>query len=376
MNRINLLLAGAAALLVAVLFSGCDLFGGDGDEDPEQVLEETFDNDETVSSGVLDLTIDGSAEGEQGGSFSASLSGPFQGEEGEPATLPQLDMTASVDAEGAGQELSFDGGLIATEDNAYVEYQGETYEVGTDTFEQFKRGFEQQAAEAAGATGEEAEDPGAAFEQLGIDPSGWLTNLENEGTEDIEGTEAIHIHGDANVEQIIEDFSTLAEQAPTGTADIPSPEELQQVTEAVDEATIDVYSGESDRILRGLDLNLSIDPSAVAAGALVPIESLDLGFSLRLSGVNEPQTIEAPAEARPIEDLLRQFGLGGLPLGDLGGVGLDGGGGGLYDFDGPGGVSPGGGGVSPGGGGSQDAYLDCIAEAQTSEEINACVEEL
>jgi hypothetical protein len=373
LTRITLLLTAAAALLVAVLLSGCDLFGGDGDEDPDQVLEETFENDETVSSGVLDVTIEGSAEGEQGGSFSANLNGAFQGEEGEAATLPQLDLTASADAEGAGQEFSFEGGVVATEDNGYVEYQGETYEVGTDTFEQLKRSFEQQA-EAAGATGEDAEDPGAALEQLGVDPSGWLTNLENEGTEDIEGTEAIHIHGDANVEQIIEDFTTLAEQAPTGTADIPSAEELQQVTAAVDEASIDVYSGESDRLLRGLDLNLSIDPSAVAAGAVVPIESVDLGFSLRLSGVNEPQTIEAPAEARPIEDLLRQFGLGGLPLGDLGGAGIGGAGGGLYDFDGPGGVSPGGGEVSPGG--SQDAYLDCIADAQTNEEIAACAEEL
>jgi hypothetical protein len=370
LTRIKLLLTAVAALAAVALPAGCG--GDDGDEDPEQVLEETFNNDETVSSGVLDVTIEGSAEGEQGGSFSANLNGAFQGEEGEAAALPQLDLTASADASGAGQEFSFEGGVIATRDNAYVEYQGETYEVGTDTFEQLKRSFEQQAEEA-GATGEETQDPGAALEQLGIDPSGWLTNVENEGTEDIEGTETIHIHGDANVEQIIEDFSTLAEQAPTGTTDVPSPEELSQVFQAVDEASIDVYSGESDRILRGLDLNLSIDPSAVAAGAVVPIESIDFSFSLRLSGVNEPQTIEAPAEARPIEELLNELGVGGLPLGGLGGAGLDGSGGGLYDFDGSGGV-PGGGGTAPGG--SQDAYLDCIAQAQSDQEIADCVNEL
>ena len=86
MTRIKLLLTAVAALAAVALPAGCG--GDDGDEDPEQVLEETFNNDETVSSGVLDVTIEGSAEGEQGGSFSANLNGAFQGEEGETAALP------------------------------------------------------------------------------------------------------------------------------------------------------------------------------------------------------------------------------------------------------------------------------------------------
>jgi hypothetical protein len=38
-------------------------------------------------------------------------------------------------------------------------------------------------------------------------------------------------------------------------------------------------------------------------------------------------------------------------------------------------VTPGGGGGG-GGSGAQDAYLECISQAQTPDEINACVEEL
>ena len=120
-----------------VLIAGC---GGDdeSDVDPQTVLDETFGNDERVSSGDLSLSLGGSAEGDAGGSFEASLSGPFQGDPDNPAAIPQLDWTGSISAEGAGQSINFEGGVTVTEDNAYVEYGGNAYEVGAETFAQFK----------------------------------------------------------------------------------------------------------------------------------------------------------------------------------------------------------------------------------------------
>ena len=66
------------------------------DEDPQTVLDETFNNDTKVTSGDLSLTASVSAEGEQGGSFEASLGGPFQGDPENPTAIPQLDWTASA----------------------------------------------------------------------------------------------------------------------------------------------------------------------------------------------------------------------------------------------------------------------------------------
>ena len=111
----------ALALFAPVLVAGC---GGDdsSDVDPQTVIDETFNNDETVSSGDLSLTLSGSAEGDQGASFEANLSGPFQGDPDDPAAIPQLDWTGSLSAEGAGQSFDFEGGITVTEDNAYVEY--------------------------------------------------------------------------------------------------------------------------------------------------------------------------------------------------------------------------------------------------------------
>ena len=380
MNRFRtLIVASALALGITAGIAGC---GGDdsSDVDPQTVIDDTFSNDETVSSGDLSLSISGSAEGEQGGSFDASLSGPFQGDPDNPASIPQLDWTGALDFEAAGTSMSFEGGLTVTEDNAYVEYGGTAYEVGTETFTQFKELAESAAAEQTEST--EGQSFGELFTQgcetqlqaqgasdtsaCDIDFASWLGELENEGTEDIEGTDAVHISGEVDVEQMITDLVELGTAVPNAGAAAPTEEQLQQVTDAVSEASFDLYSGTDDDILRGLDFTVAIDPSAIPDAEAAGVESVDVGFEMRLGGVNEEQEISAPSDAQPIEDLLGQFGIDPSALGGLGGLARV-----------PG--APGAGSGSSGGtGGAQDpnAYLDCVGEATTSEEINACASEL
>ncbi|MGH2994028.1 MAG: hypothetical protein ACRDL1_10870 [Solirubrobacterales bacterium] len=360
MTRTRLLSLAAVSLLGAGLIAGCG-GGGGGDEDPQEVLDETFSNDEAVNSGVLDLSLAASAEGEEGGSFDASLSGAFQGEEDEEGEFPQFDLSASLSGEGDGQSIDFEGGLIATADAAFVSYQGTTYEVPKQLFDEVKQLSEQAQSQAQSEGGEQ--DAGAIFDQFGIDPSTWLTEPENEGDEDVEGTETIHIHADANVPQIVEDIQTASEQ--TGTGEQIPPETVEQVEDAVEEASIDVYSGKDDRLLRRLDLNLAITPPEDSDAG---VDSVDLEFSLTFSDVNEEQTIEAPSDAQPFSQLESDLGLPpGLLEGALGG-GL--GGGSLGGGGGGGGLQlPGGGG---GGGAPSQEYLNCISQAQTPEELQAC----
>ena len=368
------LVTALVALAVPAFIAGC---GGDGgsDEDPQDVIEATFNNDEQVTSGVLDFSIEASA-GDQG-SFSASLSGPFQGVEDDPTAVPQLDLTASLSGSGAGQSVDFEGGLTVTDDNAYVEYNGQAYEVGTDTFSQLKQQMEQQA-EQSGAT--DSGDAAASFregceqaiEAQGGDPSacdfdlsGWFTDLSNDGTEDVGGTSTTHVSGNVDVSQMLTDFIGLAESVPGAAGQIPQ-EQLDQVEQAVTDASFDVYTGEDDDLLRKLDANVSIDPSAIDSAVPVPIDSVDLSFSVELSDVNEEQTIDAPSGAKPIDDLLQQFG----GLGGLGGLGALGGG----DLGDLGGSDLGGG---NGGGGPSDDYLECVQNAGNDpQEAAKCLDEL
>jgi hypothetical protein len=354
------------ALLGAGLVAGC---GGDdegGDEDPQQVLDETFSNDQAINSGVFDLSLRISAEGEEGGSLDATLAGPFQGDENATGEFPQFDVTASLTGEGGGESIDFEGGLIATSDQAFVSYQDTNYEVPQEFFDQIKQLSEQAAAQSSE---QQSQDSSAVFERLGIDPSNWLTEPTNEGNEDVEGTDTIHIRADADIPAIVEDLQSIVEQTGAGATGTIDPNELAEVEDAIDEASIDVYSGAEDKILRRLALNLGVtSPEGDTSG----VDSADVEFSLTFSEVNKEQTIEAPSDARSFGDLESEIGLppgtlesglsGGLGGGSLGGGSL--GGGGVPQVPGPGGG---------GGGGSADALTKCLQNATSQQELNDCL---
>ena len=348
MTRIRtLVVVLAIALPIPAAVAGCG-GGSSNDEDPQKVLDETFNNPTKITSGNLDISIDGSAEGQQSGSFNASISGPFQGDENDPTAFPQFDLTANLSGSAGGPSISFDGSLIATENNAYVEYQDQAYEVGSDVFKQFVQSYAHAAQQSQAQKGQ------SVFEQFGVDPSTWLTDITNEGTTDVEGTDTIQIHGDADIAKIFSDLQKISQQTGGGTAQQLTPGQLDMLQSAVKEASIDVYSGTDDHLLRKLGLSLSITPPA---GTGATVSSVDVNFSIAFSDVNQPQTITSPSNPKPLTDLLSQLGIPGLP-------GLGGSTGG---FTFPGGSS---------GGAGSSAYQDCINNASSASDFQKCAQKL
>lgn len=347
MTRIRTLVAVLAiAVPIPAVVAGCGGGSSSSGEDPQKVLDETFNNPTKITSGKLAISIDGSSQGQQSGSYNASISGPFQADQSDPTAFPQFDLTANVSASTGGPSLSFNGSLIATKDNAFVEYQNQAYEVGTSVFKQFTQSYAQAAQQ------NQAQKNQGVFERFGIDPSTWLTNVTNDGTTDVEGTSTIHIHGDADVAKIFSDLQKVSAQT-NGAAQQFTPQQLDQVKSAVKQASIDVYSGADDHLLRKLALSLQITPPA---GSGTSVSSFTVNFSITFSDVNQPQTITGPSNAKPLSDLLSQLGIPGLP-----GVG------------GTGGFSIPGGGSS---GGPSSSYQNCIAQAKTPSDIQKCATKL
>ena len=301
----------AIALPIIVIVAGCGGGSSSNSEDPQQVLDQTFNNPTKITSGKLNLSIDGSAEGQQSGNFSATISGPFQTDPSNKTTFPQLDLTANVSGSQGGPSISFDGSLIATKDNAYVEYQNQAYEVGTAAFQQFATAY------AKAAKQNQANGSSSGFSQFGIDPKTWLTNVSNEGTTDIDGTNTIHIHGDADVGKIVTDLQKVSQQT-SGTTQQISPDQLKQLTDAVQTASIDVYSNADNHLLTKLAVSLAIAPPSSAGSS---VSKINVNFSITLSDVNQPQTITAPSNPKPIADLLGSLGIPGLGLPGVGGTG-------------------------------------------------------
>ena len=346
MTRIRtLVVVLAVALPIPAVVAGCGGGSSSNNEDPQQVLQQTFNNPTKITSGKIDIALDGSAEGDQSGSFNASVSGPFQADENDPTAFPQFDLTASVSGSSGGPSISFDGSLIATKDNAFVEYQDQAYEVGTDLYKQFAQSY----AQAAQQSQTQKNQSQNFFNRFGIDPSTWLTNVSNEGTADVEGTDTIHIHGDADVAKIFSDLQKVSQQTSGGTAQQLTPEQLDMVQSAIKQASIDVYSGTDDHLLRKLSLALDITPPA---GTGASVSNVKVNFSISFSDVNQPQTITPPSNAKPLQDLLSQLGIPGLPGigGSTGGFSL------------------------PGAGSSGSTpSQDCIANAKTQAEIQKCL---
>jgi hypothetical protein len=353
----------ALAVLVPATVAAC---GGSSSssEDPQQALHETFNNPKSITSGKLDLSVSASVEGSQSGSFDASIDGPFQGS-ADKTQFPQLDLTAKVSGSGAGSpSISFEGGLIATKTAAFVEYQGQAYQVPSALYQRFAAAYQQQAN--LGQSAQQSSNASSFFKRLGIDPSTWLTNLSNDGDTDVGGVSTIHISGDADVGKIVTDIAKVAKSFPGATAQVPSSAQLKQVEGAVKTAHIDVYTGADDHLLRKLAVSLDIAPPAGSTSS--GVSSVSLNFSITLTDVNQQQTITAPSNAKPLSDLTGQLGALGL-LGSAGGGGVPGlsGGGSTAGRSSSGVPSS----------ASTQAYLKCAQQAAGDQQkINGCLSKL
>ena len=343
------------ALIVVALVSGCggsDGDGGesaDGDTDAQTILSRALGAGESIDSGVLDLELSVDAAAEENGSIEAAIKGPFQSSG--DGKLPQLDFEGKATISAGGTDSDFEGGITLTADGGYVSYAGQAYELDAGTFDLLQSSYV-QSSELQDKQGE-----GNSLAQFGIDPAEWVTELTNEGTEDLDGTEVVHVTGTADVTKLVEDLASVTEQA--GQADQVDTAALKQLEDSVENARIDVYAATADSTLRKFTLSLDIlDPTAS------PEATTSVALSIGIADPGEDQAIEAPADAQPIAGLLQQFPTGAQALGGLGGIG------GAADATPttPDAGSDGGGASS----GAADAYFDCASNAATPEEVDAC----
>jgi hypothetical protein len=123
---------------------------------------------------------------------------------------------------------------------------------------------------------------GGAQEQLpiAVHPDTWVRDLKSEGTESVGGVETEHVSARVDPQAVINDLRSAAGSA---ASQLPKPGALDR---AVKRADFDVWVGKDDHVLRRLSAEL------VLAGR----GRFDL--DVRLSDINKPQKIQAPAHVR------------------------------------------------------------------------------
>jgi hypothetical protein len=284
--------------------------GGGGSADASGILKQTFSGSKNVKSANLNIGFTLNAQGSKSlsGPVSMKLTGPFESQG--KGTVPQFDLSISVS--GAGK--SFSAGAVSTGTKGFLKYQGKAYEAPADVFAKFKQGFE-QAQKNGSSSGS-----GTSLDKLGIKPLDWLKDPKNVGTANVGGTDTDHISAAVDVPKLLDGVNQLVSKADQlgAKGQLPSqftPAQRKQVEDSIKSATIDVYSGKGDKILRKLDIKLSFEVPAAQQAQAGGLKSGDLGITVELDGVNTPQTITAPTGARPLSELLGSLGGLGAALG-------------------------------------------------------------
>lgn len=369
MSRIRFFALFATLAVLTGVFAACGGGGSDSsNEDPQKVVEKA--SLEGVKSGEFEMSLNVNAEGEEGGEFEAKVSGPF--EAGAKGELPQAEVQVEASGNAQGEDINFDGGLTLLTDRAFVEYEGTNYEVDPTTFGFLKSAFEQ----AQQQEGSEADVTACQQAAEGIKFGQFADNLENEGSEDIDGTSTTVVSGDVNVEggidaliKLTEDPACASQLEAAGPLPLNELEEAKgELSKAIKKSHVEIAVGD-DNIVRKFAMELTVEPPEAKG------EKVELEMEITLSGVNEEQSFEEPSNAKPLEGLFKQLGVNPLEL-------LEGGGsegiGGLLEglMGGVSGGSSGGGGSSASSSGpsaaAQKEYVQCLQQAKTPADLQKC----
>jgi hypothetical protein len=378
LNRLRVSILLAALLALAITIGACGDDGGSSassDEDPQEIVDSaTFKG---IESGNLDMSLGIDASGEEGGHIDVSLAGPFQGST--DAKDSELELTAKANGSMGGEEVDFEGGLTLVPGNAFVNYQGITYEVDPITYSFVETALK----EAEKESGDDSAGANACQEAAkDLEVGNFIDNLTNDGGADVGGTSTTKVSGDLDVAgafNAIEELSEGACKSVLGSAGpLPSGADLEdaqgELEKVLKSAHVELYVGDDD-IVRRLSAQLTIEPEESGE-----VQSVELDFDISLSGVNEDQQISTPTGAKELSKLFVKLGINPIELagaaqgGDIGGL-LESLGGAF--LQGAGSSESGSEGSGSGGSESgQQAYLKCLQGATTPVEIQRCISKL
>jgi len=281
-----------AAGLATLALSACGSSSGDA----ASLLKQTFSGAHTVNSGNLSFNVAVNPSGSTtlNGPIGLSFGGPFQtlGK----GKLPASNFNISINALGKTGSIA----ILSTGTNGYVTLQGNSYQLPQATFQRLESSFAQATNSSSGQSG---------LSKLGIDPLHWLNSPTIVGKESVGGAQTTHIRARVNVAALLTDLNTFLMKASSlgsGTAGkIPStiPDSTRaQIVSQVRNPSFDVWTGNSDKTVRKLAINLTIPVTGQISTALGGLRSAQVGISMEYANLNQPQTISAPTTVRPFTE--------------------------------------------------------------------------
>lgn len=245
------------------------------------VVKSAFEQDIKSADVTVALSMKSS-----GGEAGLALSGPYQSN-GE-GKLPSVDF--AVQLKGMLPK-PIEGRVISTGDDAFIEYGGETYQVGKDKLGQLG---------ALGKAGGGGDMSSADIGKLMAKMQDWFPESDAESDAELNGEKVTRITGKLDLSEALKDMKELSKQGTPGfegLEKLPN-SDLSQVEKMISDPTFTVDVAQSDSKLRRITADMTIDDGS---------EKGTVSFSITLENVDEPVTIDAPESGKPIEELMRRF---------------------------------------------------------------------
>ena len=261
----------AVVAVLASLACGCG-----GSRSATGILSDTASSLDEIKSGTLgfDLLVSPKRSGSH--AFGFKLSGPFSTRGGR---LPVTRTRYTQIANGKSETVT----LISTGSAGFITVRGTTYALPASRLAPLR-----SATAVFGGNGR----------SLPLDD--WIRDAKVVGSGSVGGTQTDHVRGRLDVSRAVADLGGLTPGGKPLTA-----RERAQLARAARTATIDVWSGKKDHLLRKLtiDVDLSFDVPADLRAALGKLVGARITLDLTVTDPNRPVSVKAPAAARPYSAL-------------------------------------------------------------------------
>ena len=298
----------ACGVLCAAALVACGS-ADEGDSAAKKAISQTFGSGASaIERGRVNARLQLEPEGllAIGGPIVLKITGPFSVTGGAFAKF-DLAFAATL----AGDQYT--GAIISTGQKGFVKLDSRTFSIDDAFVSKIRSG-----ADKAKKSGLKA--------SLGIDPSTWISNPQMKGNEQVGGVQTQRIGGDVDVSKLLADIATLIDKVggPSSSKSFLTPKLRKQIADAVKSATVDVWTGAQDKILRQIAVAIQFEFATDVKPPIAGLEAGKIHLKLRLDDVNGAAVkVSAPQHARPLSELTG----GGLEAFLTGlGTGLTGGG--------------------------------------------------
>jgi hypothetical protein len=268
------------AVASAFLALGVAACGGatEPSSSPQDALAETARNLGEIRSGTLGLRVTVGSDSDEVGFV---VEGPFAFAESEDA-LPLADLEYTQAAGDASETVRF----VSTGEKAFVVLGGQAYELPAE-----------QVASLRG-TGS-SEESGESLGELRIDD--WFQEPELSDGGSVGGVETDRVRAGLDVVATANDLLELAGSLGADAGRPLEGESAEQLRRAVESATVEVYTGKDDRLLRRLvvEARFRAAPPPELEDAFAGLPEADFRLELTITEPNSEVRVDEPANAQP-----------------------------------------------------------------------------